>query len=207
VPATTYTQPIIETLFKALTRRYPHEKARTMLAEGMSLATMVDVLGFTAVRLATAMLKSGEFDITPELAPGWYIRFVNPPGSNLRIVIPDLDNMRVIAPNLDHPIPAGEVWVRLRHEVATGAAQAIHDPEQKPTEWLHKWLQDNKTAKRAARWAAFHTQFPDVSAKAFDTRIWRAARLLTGLPPRGQPGAPKGTSKKLVSAKKNVRGD
>jgi hypothetical protein len=108
--------------------------------------------------------------------------------------------MRVLAPNLDKPIPGTEVWVRLRQDVATGAPapapapaaeaiyQAIYPNEEEPTKFLKTWLENNKTAKREATWEALHEKFPDVSALAFDARIWPDARRRARLPLRAPAG-------------------
>jgi hypothetical protein len=138
VPATAYTRPaIVETLFKALTRRHGLERARAMLAQGMSLAVFVDVLGnLSALNSAIAMLKSGEFDIRPELAPGWYIAFRR---SGTTRIVTSLDGMHVIAPNLDQRVPAGQVWVCLRQEVATDTPPSAPAKAKGGREPVYDW--------------------------------------------------------------------
>ena len=180
---------------------------------GVSLNTLfrqlVEVEGyspFEARALLTDTLGADDVVITPALPSLWQLILLADGGIALRAADGDIPGNKVFV----RPRQQGEITRQdsNRSETpASSAAEAAKD-EEKPIiewlkdeerpiiEWLSTWLQSNKTTTKEAAMEACRERFPEMSGKAFDNRIWPAARLLAGLPRRGNVGRPKGSTNK-----------
>jgi len=83
----------VAAIVDALRRVYGDRAARLMLQEGMTLAALIEALlrsplkNRDAARLITAVLQSGDFDITPDFTsrPS-HVKYVYDPPKSLRVV-------------------------------------------------------------------------------------------------------------------------
>jgi len=169
---------------------------------GVSLNTLfrrlVEVEGyspFEARALLTDTLGADDVVITPALPSLWQLILLADGGIALRAADGDIPGNKVFV----RPRRQGEITRQdsNRSETpASSAAEAAKDEERPIIEWLSTWLQSNKTTTKEAAMEACRERFPEMSGKAFDNRIWPAARLLAGLPRRGNVGRPKGSTNK-----------
>ncbi|UPK38104.1 hypothetical protein IVB18_13010 [Bradyrhizobium sp. 186] len=101
----------IAALVSALRLVYGDEVARTMLLEGMSLATLLDAMFSApiahrdAVRYVASALD--DFAVTPELGPVWHLRYLydDEPGS-FRVL-----DMEIATPA--GTLSSNDLWLRL----------------------------------------------------------------------------------------------
>ncbi|MHC2332431.1 hypothetical protein ACVIW0_001720 [Bradyrhizobium sp. USDA 4454] len=103
----------VAAIVSALREAHGDNVARTFLAEGVSLAALMDAVfslpikNSEAVRTIARALESGDFVISPDIGPLWHVKYVYSQPGSMTVV-----DMVVLTP--DKTFASTEISLRLR---------------------------------------------------------------------------------------------
>ena len=103
----------VEAIVSALRRAHGDDIARSMLTDGLSLATLIDTLlraplkNSDAIKLATRALGSGDFVVIPEFGSPSHLRYIYDGPKSIHVV-------DVAVATLEHgTLSSSEIYLRL----------------------------------------------------------------------------------------------